>query len=61
MAGSFGKVGAEVSCTLQEELDRAVMAAHQVVHEVTPGTQFRLQAYALLAEFGFQDAPGPVK
>ena len=59
--GPFGKVGAEVSCALQEEFDRAVMAAHQVVHEVSPGTKFRFQAYALLPEFGFEDAPGPVK
>src|SRR5215208_4795549 len=59
--GPAGDVGAEVSCALQEELDRAVMATHEVVHEVSPGTQFRLQAYTLFAEFGFEDSPGPVQ
>ena len=34
--GSFGQVGAEVAGALEQELDRAVMAAHQIVHEVPP-------------------------
>src|SRR5215204_4023765 len=27
----------------------------------SPGSEFRLQAYALLPEFGFEDTPGPVQ
>src|SRR5829696_1200977 len=59
--GPVGEVSAEVPCALQEELDGTVVAAHEVVDEVSPYTQFRLQAYTLLAEFGLEDAPGPVQ
>src|SRR5215218_7017717 len=59
--GAAREVGAEVLGALQEELHRAVVPVYEVVHEVAPDAELRLQAYALLAELGLQDAPGPVQ
>jgi len=59
--GARRKVGAEVPGTLEQEVDRAVVAVHDVVHEVPSNAKLRLEAYPLLAELGLQSARGPVQ
>src|SRR5215211_5034500 len=58
---SLREVGTEVHGALQEELDRSVVPVYQVVDEIAPYAELGLQAYTLLAELGFQDAPRPVQ